>query len=270
MASASDPARKWPHPRDRAVHPRAAHFLQRCLLADDHLDHPGAAEIHRGVAVDHCHEIAERRDVGAARRGRAEQRAHLRDRARRADLGMKDLARSAPAGEHLDLVSNPRSGRVDQVNHRQPRVIRPLDHADDLLDGARAPGACLHRRVVGHERNWPPVDGGGSGDHPVGRQSARQHVGERAVLGEAASVDKQLDPVPGEEFALRGGLLVIPFRPALRDPGPDLGQIRMALARAGSAAVSSAVLTLASVRQACRGGWSGGQPPRHTSVEDAG
>ncbi len=141
---------------------------------------------------------------------------------------MKDLARTAPTGEHLHLVGDPRSGRVDQVDHRQPGTVGLLDHADDLLDGPGTPGAGLHRRVVGHQRDRPPVNRGSSGDHAVGRQSARQHVGERAVLCEAAGVNQQLDPVPGEELALRGGLLVVTLRAALRDPGPDVGKIGMA------------------------------------------
>ena len=57
--------------RDRAVHLRAAHLLERHLLADDHLGHARRAEVHGGVAVDHDHDVAERRDVRAARRRRA-------------------------------------------------------------------------------------------------------------------------------------------------------------------------------------------------------
>jgi hypothetical protein len=225
MASASEAARWWPHPGHRAVHPRAAHLLQGGLLADDHLDHPRAAEVHRGVAVDHGDEVAERRDIGAAGRRRPEQRAYLRDRPGRADLGVEDLAGAAAAGEHLHLVGDPRAGRVDQVDHRQPRPVGLLDHPDDLLDSPGAPRSRLDRRVVGHQRDWPAADAGGAGDDAVGRQAVGQHVGERAVLSEAALVDEQRDPVPGELLALGRGLLVVPLRTARRDPGPDLGEV---------------------------------------------
>ena len=77
-------------PGDGGVHPGAAHLLQRHLLADDHLGHPGRPEVHRGVAVDHDHEVAERRDVRAAGSRRTEQAADLRDLAGQRDLIVED------------------------------------------------------------------------------------------------------------------------------------------------------------------------------------
>ena len=56
---------------DAGVHPGAAHLLERHLLADHHLRHPRRAEVHRGVAVAHDHDVAEGRDVGAAGGARA-------------------------------------------------------------------------------------------------------------------------------------------------------------------------------------------------------
>ena len=221
------PGQEMPHAGDRAVHPRAAHLLQRGVLADDHLDHPRAAQVHRGVAVDHRDEIAERRDIGAAGGRRPEQGAHLRDGPRRAHLGVEDLPGAAAAREHLHLIGDPGTGRVDQVDHRQAVGICPLDHANDLLDGARAPRPGLHGGVVGHQGNGPAIDRRGARDHPVGRQAGRQHVGEGAVLGEAARVGQQLDPVPGKQLAARRRLLVVTLGAAAGDPGPDLGKIRM-------------------------------------------
>ena len=210
------------------MHPRAAHLLQRGVLADHHLDHPRAAQVHRRVAVDHGHEVAERGDVGAARSRRPEQRAHLRDRAGRADLGVEDLARAAPSGEHLHLIGDARPGGVDQVDHRHAGRVGLLDDPDDLLDGPGAPRARLDRGVVRHQRDRTATDRGGAGDHTVGREPVGQHVRERAVLGETAVVDQQLDAVPAEHLAPRGGLLVVPGCAALADPGPDLGQLGVA------------------------------------------
>ena len=83
-----------------------------------------------------------------------------------------------------------------------------------------------------------------------------QHVGERAVLGEAARVDQQRDPLPGEQLALRGRLLVIPLGAARRDPGPDLAKVGMAGARL--VLLRCLLLsTVASVRKRCPGGGSG-------------
>ena len=69
---------------DAGVHARAAHLLERHLLADHHLGHARRAEVHGGVALAHDHDVAERRDVGAAGGARAEQDAHLRHDARTA------------------------------------------------------------------------------------------------------------------------------------------------------------------------------------------
>ena len=94
----------WPQPGDAGVHARAAHLLERDLLADHHLGHARRAEVHRGVALAHDHHVAERRDVRAAGGARAEQHAHLRHDARQLAPGCGRCARrrgargtSAPA-----------------------------------------------------------------------------------------------------------------------------------------------------------------------------
>ena len=50
----------------RGVHARAAQLLEADLLSDDDLDHARRPEVHRGVALDHDHDIAESWNVGAA------------------------------------------------------------------------------------------------------------------------------------------------------------------------------------------------------------
>ena len=64
--------------RDAGVHLRPAHLLERDLLADHHRGHPRRAQVHRGVALAHDHDVAERGDVGAAGGARPEQHADLR------------------------------------------------------------------------------------------------------------------------------------------------------------------------------------------------
>src|SRR6202050_1495612 len=190
--------------RDRAVHPGTAHLLQRRPLLDHHLDHARAAQVHRRVAVHHGDVVAERRNVGAAGRGGAEQRADLRDRAGRPDLGMKDLPGTTAAGEHLHLIGDPGPGRVDQVHHRQSAGISLLDDPDDLLHGPGPPGAGLHRRVVGHQRDLTSGDQRDAGDHALGGEAGGQSGGEGAGFAEAAGVDQQRDPFPGEKLAAGG------------------------------------------------------------------
>src|SRR3712207_8917437 len=49
-----------PAARDAGVHARAAHLLERDLLADDHLGHPGRPEVHRGRSEEHTSELQSR------------------------------------------------------------------------------------------------------------------------------------------------------------------------------------------------------------------
>ena len=156
---------------DGGVHPRAAHLLQRHLLADDHLGHPRRAEVHRRVALDHDHDVAEGRDVGAAGRRRAEQAADLRHLARQRDLVVEDPPGAAAAREQRDLVGDPGAGGVDEPEDRQLLGQRPLGDPDDLLDRARAPRAGLDGRVVGHDERGPAVDQALAGDDAVGGQA---------------------------------------------------------------------------------------------------
>src|SRR3954462_14340920 len=93
---------------DGAMHARAPQLFQRHLLADDHLGHALRAQVHGGVAVPHHHDVAEGRDVRAARRAGAEEQADLRDEAAHLALQIEDAARAPAAGEHLDLVGDAR------------------------------------------------------------------------------------------------------------------------------------------------------------------
>ena len=142
--------------------------------------------------------------------------------------GVEDIPGAAAAGEHVDLISDPGSGRIDQVNHRDARAVGALDDPDDLLHGARAPGGRLDRGIVRHLRDRPAADLCRPGDHAVGGQAVGEHVGEGAVLGEAALIDEQRDPLPGEQLALGRRGLVIPGRTARIDPGPELPEVGMA------------------------------------------
>ena len=54
-------------------------------------------------------DVAERRDVRAARRARAEEQAHLRHLPAHLHLVVEDAPGAAPPGEHLDLVGDARA-----------------------------------------------------------------------------------------------------------------------------------------------------------------
>ena len=206
------------------MHAGAAHLLQRGDLADDHLGHAGRAQVHRGVALDHDHDVAEGRDVGAARGRGAEQAADLGHPARQPDLVVEDVAGAATAGEELHLVGDAGAGRVDEPEHRQLVPEGQLGEADDLLDGAGAPGARLHRRVVGHHGHGPAVHGAGAGHHPVGGEVLGRGVGQEGVLDEGAVVQEQGQPVPHEQLVLALELVADPLEVAGKGPFGGLGQ----------------------------------------------
>jgi hypothetical protein len=155
---------------DGRMHARAPHLLEARLLADDLLRHPGRAEVHRRVALHHEHDVAERRDVRAAGRRRAEETAHLRHPARQAHLVGEDAPGTAASREQLDLVRDARPGRVDEVDDRELVAQRGLGQTDDLLDGAGAPRPRLDRGIVGHHTDRASVDPGGARHDPVGGQ----------------------------------------------------------------------------------------------------
>ena len=101
---------------DGRVHARPAHLVERHVLADHDLGHARRTEVHRGVALDHEHDVAERGDVRAARGRRAEQATHLRHLARQAHLVGEDAARAPAAGEQVDLVGDAGAGGVDEID----------------------------------------------------------------------------------------------------------------------------------------------------------
>ena len=143
---------------DGGVHARPAHLVERDVLADHDLGHAGRAEVHRRVALDHEHDVAERGNVRTARGRRTEQATHLRHLARQAHLVREDAARAPAPGKQVDLVGDARAGGVDEIHHRQLVTQRVLGEPHDLLDGARTPRTRLHRGVVRHHAHRPTVD----------------------------------------------------------------------------------------------------------------
>ena len=179
IASSSLLTRKWPQPETPVCIFAPPISSSVTVLADHHLRHPRRAQVHRGVALAHDHDVAEGRDVGAAGGARAEQQADLRHLAGEPHLVVEDPPGAAAAGEHLHLVGDPRPGRVDQVDHRHLQAQRPFLDAEDLLDRLRPPGAGLDGRVVGHQGDAAAVDRGQAGDDAVGAEPLLVPVGQQ-------------------------------------------------------------------------------------------
>ena len=167
---------------DLAVHARAAELLERRLLADGHLHHARAAHVERGLAVDHDDEVGQRRQIRRAGRRRPEQDAHLRNHAGELDLVVEDPAGVEAAGKDLDLLGDAPAGGVHQVEHRHAQARGLFLDADDLEHGLLAPGAGLHRVVVGHDADGAAADGADAGHHAVGRRVVLLVAGEQPLL----------------------------------------------------------------------------------------
>ncbi len=213
------------------MHARSAHLLQRHLLADHHLRHARRAEVHRGIAVAHDHEVAESRDVGAAGGARPEQHADLGHDPRELDLVVEDPTGTATAGEHLHLLGDARAGRVHQVDHRHLERHRPFLDAQDLLNGLRPPGARLHGRVVRHQRHGAPVDRAEAGDDAVRAETVLLPVGQQGFLREGALIEQQGDALAHRQLALLDRLVAMSLGTPRQRAGGRLVERLVALAR---------------------------------------
>ena len=189
-----------------AVHARAAELLLRDVLADRRAHEVRPGERHRAAALDHRDEVGQAGDVRGARRARAHQRRDLRDHAAHHDLLAEQVA---GAGEQrADRLLDPRAGRVEQPDERDPLGQRELAQARDL-DLAGHPHRAGHdREVVGADGDHAPVDAAVAGDHAVGRRVAALHralgevrLGVDAELGERPVVDQQRDPLARGQLA---------------------------------------------------------------------
>ena len=185
------------------MHAGAPQLLQRGLLPHRHLDHAGAAHVEGGLAVDHDHEIGQGRQVGRSRRGRPEENAHLRHHARQLDLVVEDPSGVEATGEDLDLLGDPPAGGVDQIHHGNLQARRLLLDAHDLLHGLLAPGAGLHRVVVGHDADGAPAHRSHARDDAIRRGVRLFGAREEPVLLELrARIEQEREPVADEELAL--------------------------------------------------------------------
>ncbi len=195
--------------RDRTVHLGAAHLFERHLFADHHLGHAGRSEVHRSVALHHEDDVAEGGYVGAAGCTGAEEQANLRDQAGEFHLVVEDPTGVAAAREHLDLIGDPGAGGVDEVEEGNPQPLGGLLDPQDLLHRAGAPGAGLDRRVVGHDCHGAAIDPAHAGHDAIRRQVRGLVVRKEPIFNEGALVYQEADPLPHEELAVAGGLLVV-------------------------------------------------------------
>jgi hypothetical protein len=139
-----------------------------------------------------------------------------------------------PAREDLDLLGDAPARRVHEVDQGHLQPLGALLDAHDLLDGLLAPGARLHRVVVGHDAHRAAADRSHPGDDAVGGGIHLLVAREEEVLLElGAGIQKKLQTVADEELAFVPELLAV-LDVALLDAGAFLPVAL--LAHAGSRA----------------------------------
>ncbi len=190
------------HPR---VQVAAAELLGGDDLADRRL-HEGRAAEEDGALVAHDHRlVAHRRHVRAAGRARAEDRGQLRDAHRRQlRLVVEDPPEVLAVGEHLVLLRQEGATRVDEVDARQPVLLRDLLGAEVLLHRHRVVRAALDRGVVADDHDRPALHEADARDDARTRRVAvvESLRGERRQLEErAALVEQPVDPVAWQQLS---------------------------------------------------------------------
>ncbi len=154
------------HARRPRVQVTTAEVLGRHDLAGGGLHQRRTAEEDRSLVLDDDRLVAHRRHVRAAGRARAHHRRDLRDpRPRQVGLVEEDPPEVLLVGEDLVLARQERPAGIDQVDARQPVLLRHLLRAQVLLDRQRVVRTALHRRVVGDDHHLAPVDPTDPRDH---------------------------------------------------------------------------------------------------------
>jgi hypothetical protein len=184
------------------VHARPAELLEGRLLADGHLDHPRRSYVEACLAVDHDYAIGERGEICRARGRRPEEDADLGDHAGKLDLIVEDAAGVEAARKDFDLFGDPSPRRVDQVEQRDAKPLRALLDAHDLLHRLFAPGAGLHRVVIGHDAHGAAADPADPGDDAVSGRVRLLVAGEEEVLLEVRSrIQQKPEAISDEELS---------------------------------------------------------------------
>ena len=200
----------------------AAELLRRHVLPGRGLHERRAADEDRPGAADDHRLVRHRRHVGAARGAGAHHDRDLRDALRgHLRLVEEDPPEVLAVGEDLGLEGQEGAAGVDEVDAREPVLLRHLLRAQVLLHGEREVGAALDGRVVRDDHALAALDDADAGDDARARRTAVVHLprGERVQLEEGgAGVDEAVDPLPRRELAARA----VPLRRLLAAAARDL------------------------------------------------
>ena len=147
--------------------------------------------------------VAHRRHVRAAGGARAEHRGELRDAHRRQlRLVVEDPPEVLAVGEHLVLLRQERAARVDEVDARQPVLLRDLLGAEVLLHRHRVVRAALDRGVVADDHDRPALHEADARDDAGARRvAAVQARRPRAARARGTGCPRRAAGRPGRAAA---------------------------------------------------------------------
>ena len=194
----------------------AAELLRRHVLPGRRLHERRAADEDRPRAAHDHRLVRHRRHVGAAGGARAHHDRDLRDPLRRHPrLVEEDPAEVLAVGEDLGLQRQEGAARVDEVEARQPVLLRDLLRAQVLLHGEREVRAALDGRVVRDDHALAALDDADAGHDPGARRAAVVQLpgGERVQLEEGgAGIDEPVDPLARRAACRASGAAPSPSR----------------------------------------------------------
>ena len=200
----------------------AAELLGRHVLPGRGLHERRAADEDRPRAAHDHGLVRHRRHVGAAGGARAHHDRDLRDALRgHLRLVEEDPPEVLAVGEDLGLERQERAARVDEIDAREPVLLRHLLRAQVLLHREREVRAALDGRVVRDDHALAALDDADARDDARARRAVVVHLpgGERVQLEEGgAGVDEPVDPLPRRQLAARA----VPLRRLLAAAARDL------------------------------------------------
>jgi len=187
----------------------AAERLEVHRLAGGRLDHLGAGHEHVAHALDHEDEVGQRGRIHRAAGAGADDDGDLGHYARVLGVAVEDLA---VAVEGVDALLYAGAARVQDADHRHPRVGGHVHQAGDLVGVRAAERAAQLREVLGEDGGQAPVDRAEAGDHAVAlyvlvldAEIGAAGLHQQAELLEGALVHEVGYPLAGGQLAL--GLL---------------------------------------------------------------
>ncbi len=193
------------HARQARMHVAAAEVFRAHHFTGCGFDERRAAQENRPLILDDDRFIAHGRHVGAACRARAHHDGDLRN-ACRGQIGLikEDPAEVIAIREHIVLIRQIRTARVDEVDARQMIFGGDFLRPYVLFDGDRIVRPALDRRVVADDHALLPRDAANAGDDTRARRVVVVHaIGRelRELEKRRAWIEQFLDALTRQQFA---------------------------------------------------------------------